>query len=70
MKYFLILLVAGIACYMYAQSKKSRLKKQSNQSHSDVGKTTVYQTKKNKVKIHLDAEDVEFEEIKNHEPKE
>ncbi len=70
MKYFLILLIAGIAYYMYAQSKKSRLKKQSDPSRSEVGKTTVYQTKKNNVKIHLDAEDVEFEEIKNHEPKE
>ncbi|MFV0530279.1 MAG: hypothetical protein ACK5MD_02450 [Flavobacteriales bacterium] len=70
MKYFLIFLVIGIIFYMFTQSKNSRLKQKQNRSHSKVGETTVYQTKKNQNKIQVDAEDVEFEEIKKHEYKE
>ncbi len=62
-KYFLILLVAGISFYLYRRSKNTSL----NQKDSKVGETTVHRTQKNKPKVRVKAEDIEFEELKNHE---
>lgn len=45
-KYLLILLIAGIAFYMFTESKKSRLKQKQRKPRSKVGETTVHQTKK------------------------
>lgn len=66
-KYFLILFIAGIVFFILTEAKKSQLKQKHRKPYSKMGETTVYQTKKNQAKVQVDAEDVEFEEIKKHE---
>lgn len=63
-KSFIILLTLGIIFYFY----RRRLQKNSSKQKSNkVGETMLHRTKKNKPKVHLEAEDIEFEEIKKYE---